>query len=94
MKKGQIYLVTDSDGKFWMLGRCINPTRTNDLTRGEACFIESEGNFHKEAGWCFNSQNRSYREADWKEIQWFEECERQGKFIKKEHIKFNIYEIY
>lgn len=91
MENGKIYYVQEGD--FWMLGRALEVPKidkSDNTLRGRAVFIVA-GVF-KVAKWCPQDIGRTYREANYTETQWFLECERQGKFIPKEQIKF--YEVY
>jgi len=98
MEQGKIYYVHNTNGSFFMIGRCIlveNGDSDKYHTRGNATYITSRDTFNKEQSWSYKSPNRTYREATLEEEQWFLECERQKKFIPKEKINFQIqYSIY
>jgi hypothetical protein len=98
MEIGKIYFVKDkAPGTFWMLGRCTGEDLESDepqYRRNNSTRIDSNNMFFEDSCWCYESiEGRTYREATQEEIIWFEECERQEKFIPKEQIKF-AYEIY
>ena len=92
MKKNNIYFVEEGD--FWMLGRCLEEPGS-DPDRCPANTIRSDKLIYTpNSMWCFqDSRNRKYREATYKEKMWYEECERQQKFIPENQINYS-YDIY
>lgn len=97
MKKGKIYMVYDGDGSgFWMLGRCTreeNAQSTSGELRCDATYIATDGLFRKETCWCYQCNNRSYREATQEEMAHFAECEKADMFIPLPKI-INSYTIF
>lgn len=65
IEKGKAYFV--QEGSFWMLGICDDPTDYGDEEDGNdrcfASYINSDRYVMKNSKWCYNSEDRTYREA-------------------------------
>lgn len=96
MKERKIYYVYDTNGDFWMIGRCISVDNGDSdkwHTRGNATYITARDSYNEDESWSYSSSDRTYREATPEEQHWFLACEKAREFIPKEQVKLS-YEIY
>ena len=88
LKIGDYVTVTDEDvnSEFKMIGKVIEVRSDKDESniRGKADFIfVDEKEFKSNSLWCYRDNGgRNYRKSTKEEIEWLNECIRQGKFVE------------
>ena len=87
MVKGKYYYVWDDNYSGFMIGKCLGAfTEEDEFKRCNATFIctfPANKSLINKYSWCYESNQRHYREATTDEIEWLELCIKKGKFIEK-----------